>query len=120
MKGHGVKPCPGRSANRAEDVSTGLAPAKGTRDRSIRAVQRSDVTATCDVPKTFHDEGACLGSDSAHAATIVASSSRRVHMVASSKQRSGLQATAQARDALPVSPLLARRSEPAGCVGRDL
>ena len=37
------------------------------------------------MPKAFQEDGVCRGSDIAHAATIVASSSRRVHMFASVK-----------------------------------
>jgi len=97
------------SRSRACEANTG--PADSSR-------QRIDVTATCDVPKTFHDEGACLGSDSAHAATIVASSSRRVHMFASSK-KSSFQPTAPARPVLPVPLWRERRSGPVAPVGRD-
>lgn len=59
-----------------------------------------------------------MGSDSAHAATIVASSSRRVHMFASSK-KSSFQPTAPARPVLPVPLWRGRRSGPVAPVGRD-
>jgi hypothetical protein len=46
------------------------------------SVQRSEVTATCVVPRPAPQEaGTWRGSDIAHAATIVASSTRLVHMV---------------------------------------
>ena len=44
-------------------------------------IQRSEETATCVVPiPTFQDAGTWRGSDMAHAATIVASNTLRVHM----------------------------------------
>src|SRR5437763_11517918 len=49
-----------------------------------RIDQRRDETATWVVPSpTFQEAGTWRGSDIAHAATIVASSTRLVHMVAS-------------------------------------
>jgi hypothetical protein len=48
-------------------------------------LQRSDETATLDVPSpAFHEAGTWRGSDIAHAATIVANSTRLVHMTISS------------------------------------
>ena len=47
-------------------------------------LQRSDEIATWVVPRpTFHEAGTWRGSDMAHAATIVASNTLRVHIVAS-------------------------------------
>ena len=49
--------------------------------------QRSEETATCVVPRpTFQEAGTWRGSDMAHAATIVASNTLRVHMIASFKR----------------------------------
>jgi hypothetical protein len=49
--------------------------------------QRSAETATFVLPMPmFHEAGTCRGRDIAHAATIVARSTRRVHMIVSSRK----------------------------------
>jgi hypothetical protein len=53
--------------------------------RRRSALQRSELTAIWELPNpAFHEAGTWRGSDIAAAATIVASSKRRVHMFVTS------------------------------------